>query len=126
MKSGLGGSALKEPLEQLDVLADSAVALAQSLDHADRVHHGRMVPPTEFAADFGQRAGGQLLGQIHRHLTWPRHRAGPPLRLHFRELDVVVLGDAALDFFDRNAAIAGAQNIAQYLLGHLDRDCAAD
>src|SRR3546814_11819979 len=57
---------------------DVAIAVAQFLDAADRVDHGRMVAPTELAADLGQRPRRQPFGEIHRDLARPRHHARAP------------------------------------------------
>ncbi len=57
----------------------------------------------------GQRAGGELLAQIHRHLARPRHGAGAARGMHVGEADVVMLGDPLLDLVDGDAAVIGAQ-----------------
>src|SRR6185503_8886943 len=85
------------PLEELDILSHGAVRAAQFLDLAHGVHHGGVVPATEFPPDLGQRARRQLLAEIHRDLARPRDGAGAARRMHIGETDVVVLGDALLD-----------------------------
>ena len=54
----------------------------------------------DFTADLGQRAGGELLREVHRRLTRPGDGAGAPRRVHVRDADVIVLGDALLDLLD--------------------------
>ena len=65
--------------------------------------HCRVVAAAELASDFRVAAGGQDLGQIHRHLPGTNHRAGAPLRTHFLPVDPVKLADRALDLVDRDA-----------------------
>ncbi len=90
------------------------------------MHDGRVVAPAELAADLGQRARGQLLGQIHRHLPGPGHRAGAPGGMHVGNAHVEVLGDAFLDLLDRDAALIRPQEVAEHLLGAFQRDRLAD
>ena len=66
------GSALQLARQQADVGVQFGVQRPQLLDLPHRVDHRRMVAPAEAPADLGQRARGELLGQVHRDL--PRHR----------------------------------------------------
>ena len=62
---------LQLPLEELDVFRNRQVGDLEFLDLADRVHNCRMVAVAEAFADLRQAEGGQLLGELHRHLARP-------------------------------------------------------
>ena len=84
--------------------------------------HRGVIAPAETAPDLGQRAGGELLGEIHRHLARAGDLARAPRRGHLRLADAIVIGHAALDFVDRDAALIGAQHVGQRLGDELQID----
>src|SRR5579872_5815121 len=61
-------SVLKLAFERLDFLCKRVVIADERLDLAHRMKNGGVVAPAETAADLGQRAQRQDLGEIHRHL----------------------------------------------------------
>ena len=79
------------------------------LDAANGVQHGGVVPPAEPAADVGQGAGGELLGQPHRRLTRPGDRSRPALGDQVGLLQPEVLGRRLLDIVDGDPPLASAQ-----------------
>ena len=72
-KSGARQSVLQHPLEQFDIILQAEIGTDGGLDLAHGMQDSRMVTPAEPAADFGQGAQGQDLGQIHRHLARLHH-----------------------------------------------------
>ena len=78
-----------------------------------------MVPPTEDAADLGQRSRRHLLGEIHGHLTRTGNGARAALGAHFRRIDLEMRGAGLLDFIHGDAAGIGADSIGQHLLGEI-------
>src|SRR5688500_3280865 len=109
-------SGVQHPLQQVDILGKGAVGGAQLFDLLDRVHDRGVVAAAELAADLRQRAGGQLFGQEHGDLARAGDLAGAARRLHVGQLDVEMLGHPLLDFLDGDAAVVGAQQVAQQLL----------
>src|SRR3546814_18071759 len=85
---------------------DVAIAVAQFLDAADRVDHGRMVAPTELAADLGQRPRRQPFGEIHRDLARPRHHARAPGGDQLEPLPIEMRRYLQLDLVERAPALA--------------------
>ena len=61
------------PEQILIVLADTRISFPEQLDPAARMQHGRMVAATKTVTDLGQAVIGELLGQTHRNLSWPRY-----------------------------------------------------
>ena len=97
----------------------SAKAASRAISSPTRetgVHHRGVVAVAEPAADFGQAALGELLGQVHRHLARPRHRARAPGRRHVGQPDVEMLGDPLLDLLDRHPPVVRLQDVVQHLL----------
>src|SRR3546814_14942953 len=84
------------------------IAVAQFLDAADRVDHGRMVAPTELAADLGQRPRRQPFGEIHRDLARPRHHAREPGGDQLERLQFEMRRYRTLDRVDRDPEIGRA------------------
>ncbi len=68
-------SAFQGTAQHLQILGDLAIVALQFLDPAHAVHDRGVIAPAKAAADLGQAAAGQLLGQIHRHLARPRDGA---------------------------------------------------
>src|SRR3546814_10067663 len=62
-------SAFELARQQGDVGVEFGVVDPQFLDPLHRVHHSRVIASAEAAADFGQRPGGEALGQVHGDLT---------------------------------------------------------
>jgi len=54
-------AALQHAPEQVDILVHAGIGLTQFVDLADGVNHRGVVATAEFAANLGQRAGGELL-----------------------------------------------------------------
>src|SRR6056297_916765 len=102
-------SRLERAAEKLEVFRDLAVLLLQFLDPAHTVHDGRVVPVPEATPDFGKTAGGQLLGEVHRHLSRTREGAESLGPYEVAQADVVVLGHLALDLLDRDLALGRAE-----------------
>ena len=86
------------------------------------MHNRRMVAPAEFPTDLRKGPGGQLFGEIHRDLPRTGDRAGPSGGIHFTETDIVVFGNALLDFLDRHAPIVRTQNVVQNFLRVVEGD----
>ena len=81
-----------------------------------------MIAIAKATADFRQGPGGQLLGQVHRNLSWTRHGSRTARGIHFAELNVEVLGDLLLDLFDRDPAVVGFEQVVENVLHHFQRD----
>src|SRR3546814_3842050 len=96
--SDVCSSDLQHAAQQLDVLGKARVGGFELLHLAHRVHDRGVVAAAELAADFGQRAGGELLGEVHGDLARAGHRAGPARRVHVGDADVEMGGDPLLDF----------------------------
>ena len=75
----------------------------QFLDLAHGMKNRRMIPPAEAPADFGQRSGGELLGEIHAHLARPHDRTGAARRQYIGARYIVVAADELEDVFDAHA-----------------------
>src|SRR3546814_6141901 len=86
--SDVCSSDLQHAAQQLDVLGKARVGGFELLHLAHRVHDRGVVAAAELAADFGQRAGGELLGEVHGDLARAGHRAGPARRVHVGDADV--------------------------------------
>ena len=98
-------------------------ALRMALEADER--QGGVIPSTKGIAKFWQTVVGQFLGQRHRHLARTgegAHALGPD---HVAEADIVMVGDLALDFLDRDLAFRSAQDIRQAILGDFKRYLAA-
>src|SRR3546814_6778637 len=67
--SDVCSSDLQHAAQQLDVLGKARVGGFELLHLAHRVHDRGVVAAAELAADFGQRAGGELLGEVHGDLA---------------------------------------------------------
>src|SRR3984885_10680287 len=89
---------LQMTFEYFDFGGGGGVYSDQVLVLADRVQDGGMVSPSEPAADLGERAQRQGLGQIHGDLPRTYHVGGPPRRQQVAAADIVVARDDALDF----------------------------
>src|SRR3569623_3666310 len=85
-----------------------AVGVAQFLDAAHRVDHGRMIAAAELAADLWQRTGGEALGEIHRDLPRPRHHHRAPRGDELDRLEREMGRNRLLDLVDRGPAFGTA------------------
>src|SRR3546814_17882444 len=72
-------SAFQFAAQQIDILGEGCVDLAQLLDLAHGMHHGGMVAAAALAAACGQGPRGEPLGEIHRTLARTGHGARPAL-----------------------------------------------
>ena len=115
-------SALDHLLEHVDLVIELGVALAFLSDLSHGVHDGRVVSAAEVGADFGEAVLGQLLGEVHGNLARPGDVGGAALRMHFRDLDVVVVGDGLLDALDRDQVVVDRELVAKDVLGDVDCD----
>ena len=64
----------EERAQKLNILVDAVIRVDQTFDRTHRMHHCRVVPATEPAADFRVGQRGQRLCQIpvsYTHLTLP-------------------------------------------------------
>src|ERR1051325_7765455 len=66
---------LKLALQDLDFVGQHGVVADQAFDLAHRMQHGGVVAAAEPPADLRQRVEGERLGEVHRHLPGPHHRA---------------------------------------------------
>src|SRR5262249_1474167 len=69
---------LQLPLKDLDLLGQRHVIAHQAFDLAHGMQDSGVVASTKAPTDFGQRAQGQGLCEIHRHLSRTYHVSGPP------------------------------------------------
>ena len=74
----------------------------------------------------GQRAAGELLGEIHRDLPRPGHGAGAAGRGHVGQADAPCSATLRLDLLDRDPAVMRLEHVLQHFLRALERDRAAD
>ncbi|MNJ76726.1 hypothetical protein D3C77_740680 [compost metagenome] len=81
-----------------------------------------MVSSAEGIADFRQAVIGQFLGQRHRDLTRPRHRARAALGEHVGHLDLVVLDYRALDIVDTDQLVLQGQKVLEGFADQFDGD----
>ena len=79
------------------------------------MQHRRVIPPAKGIADFRQTVIGQFLGQRHRYLTRSGHRARATLGEQIRHLDLVILGDRALNIIDADLLVLQCQQILESL-----------
>src|SRR3546814_19668295 len=87
------------------------IAVAQFLDAADRVDHGRKVAPTELAADLGPRPRRQPFGEIHRDLARPRHPARAPGGDQLERPHFAMRRYRPMDLLRPDPTLAGAQPV---------------
>src|SRR5262249_38373049 len=77
----------------------------------------------EAPADLGQRAGGELLGEIHPDLPRPHHRAVPALREDVPLRYAEMTGHDLEDVLDLDAPRLHAMDqLARHRLGDVERD----
>src|SRR6186997_782570 len=102
--SRLGGSAwllfLQLPLEDFDLLGERHVVADQALDLSHGVEDRGVVAAAEPPADLRQRAQGQCLGEIHRHLARPHHIGGAARGQEVGAAHVVLPRDDPLNVLD--------------------------
>ncbi|MCY1173110.1 hypothetical protein D9M73_132610 [compost metagenome] len=84
-----------------------------------------MVATTEHVTDFRQTVVGQLLGQRHGHLAWTRDRTRTPLGQQIGDLDLVVLGDGALDVIHTHQFVLQREKILERFTNQLNGDVAS-
>ncbi len=84
-----------------------------------------MVAATKHIADFGQAVVSQLFGQRHCNLTRTCDRARTTLGQQIGNLDLVVLGDRALNVIHRDQFVLQRQQVFQGFANQLDGDVAA-
>lgn len=65
---------LERTTQHFDVFGDLPVDGLELFDAAHTMHHCGVVTTTKATADLWQRAAGQLLAQVHRHLTGAVHK----------------------------------------------------
>ena len=89
--------------QQADFTGQLLIALHEFLNLADSMQHGGVITIAEPAADLGQRARCQLLGQVHADLTRPHDGAGPARAEQVRAGDVVVTAHNAQDVLPKRS-----------------------
>ena len=70
----------------------------------------------ELAADFGQRGGGELLHDIHRHLARKSDSARIAANFQILLAQIEVFAHALLDQVDRDALFLRRNNVSKHLL----------
>ena len=65
---------------------------------------------------------GQLLGQRHGNLTWPRDRPAALGREQIRAPDIEIVCNRLLDILDRHHLVLRRNHVAQRIPGELHRD----
>ena len=78
-----------------------------------------MISSTEGVSDFGEAVLRELLCNSHRHLSRSRDRSIAPLRHEVCHLNLVVLGDLALNVIKRHLLILQREQIFEAVLDQL-------
>ncbi len=84
-----------------------------------------MVAAAKHIADFRQAVVSQLFGQRHGNLTRTSDRARTTLGQQVGNLDLVILGDSALNVIHRDQFVLQRQQVFQGFANQLDGDIAA-
>ena len=84
-----------------------------------------VIPSTKRIANLGKAVVGQLLGQGHGNLTGPCNGAGATFGQDVGYLDLVVLGDGALNIIDTHQLVLQGEQVLERLTNQLNGDVAS-
>src|SRR6266446_10816725 len=82
--------------QRVEVTGNVGIARAQIRYFAACMQDRGVVAAAEGVTDVRQTQVREFLGQSHGYLARPRNRARALLRVHFGDLDLVVVGDDSL------------------------------
>ena len=88
------------------------------------MQHRRVIAVAKRLADLWKAHLRQIFGKRHRHLARPRQIAAALLRMHVGDLDLEVLRHRLLDALHADLATVEVENVAQRLLGEVERQLA--
>src|SRR5690606_20556003 len=93
-----------------NVLLKILIFLEHFRDFLVRMDDGRMVPSSEFIADFRQRELGHFPGKVHGDLSWESDGLGTLFSSKIFKPDAEVLTDGFLNVEDRDLARPGIRD----------------
>src|SRR6185312_6003156 len=94
------GPARQHLAEEIHLLLEQRILLAQRLHATAGMQDRRVVAAAKAPSDLGQRACGQLARQIHRDLTGAGDAPRALRRVEIADVELVELGRLALDVLD--------------------------